>query len=65
MGEYTLAAIILGACLLLAWFEVAMAKRHKREGATAADWKRARGIVWTGVVLAGLAWLVQRMTGGS
>jgi len=63
MGEFKLAAAILGICVLLAWFEIAMAKRAHDGVASAADWKRARGIVLIGLVLAGLAWLVQRLTG--
>jgi hypothetical protein len=65
VGEFTVAAVILGICVLLAWFEVVMAKRAAKEGASAADWKRARGIVWIGVVLAALAWVVQRLTSGN
>jgi hypothetical protein len=61
MGEFSLAAAILGFCILLALFEVVMANRNQKEGANATDWKRARGIVWIGVVLAALAWFVQRM----
>ena len=63
MGDFTVAAAILGICVLLAAFEVVMANRNQKGGATAADWKRARGIVWIGVVLAALAWFVQRMIG--
>ena len=62
MGEFTLSAVILGLCVALAIWEIIMAGRHKEEGASAVDWKRARGIVWIGVVLAVLAWFVQYMT---
>ena len=61
MGEFSLAAAILGLCILLAAVEVVMAIRKKTQGADATDWKRARGIVWIGIVLAALAWFVQRM----
>ncbi len=62
MSEYYVAAGIVAICVVLAGFEIVMANRQKEAGADAADWKRARGIVWIGVVLALLAWFVQRMT---
>jgi hypothetical protein len=65
MGEFTVAAVILGICVILAVFEITMASRNNQGGATAPDWKRARGIVGIGVVLAALAWLVQWLTSGS
>ena len=62
MGNYAWPAAILGVCILLAAFEVYMARRRSEHGADATDWKRARGIVWIGVVLGALAWFVQYMT---
>jgi len=61
MGDYGLAAGIFGFSVLLAAFEVAMANRNQKGGANATDWKRARGIVWIGVVLSALAWIVQQV----
>jgi hypothetical protein len=63
MGDFTLSTLILVVCVALAAYEIVMANRHKKEGADAVDWKRARGIVWIGAVLAVLAWFVQYMMG--
>jgi len=61
MGEYTLPAWIVGIGLLIAAFELLMAAFRKKEGVERADWVRARGIVWVGLVLAALAWFVRRL----